>query len=141
MNLITFNPGKLKSQLKRHEGLRLNAYQDSEGVWTIGYGRNLQEMTITQAQADEWLKQDISSASNELNKAFPWVDNLSEKRRRVLVNMSFNLGMSKLIDFKKMWKALEKRDYHEASMEMLDSKWAVQVGSRASELAFMMIEG
>lgn len=138
---MNYNKGKLKSQLKRHEGTKLKAYQDSEGVWTIGTGRNLQAMTITQSLADEWLKEDINIAADELNKTFPWVGNLSEPRRRVLINMAFNLGIPRLAGFKLMWKALERRDYKDAAKEMLDSKWRDQVGQRAYELAIKMEEG
>ncbi len=138
---MNYNKGKLKAQLKRHEGTKLTAYQDSEGVWTIGAGRNLQAMVIAQTQADEWLKEDMETAMDDLNRVYPWVGNLSEKRRRVLINMTFNLGITKLSGFKKMWAALKKRDYYEASKEMLDSKWSEQVGKRAEELAVMMVEG
>lgn len=138
---MNYNKGKLKAQLSRHEGLILTSYQDSEGVYTIGYGRNLQTMTITQSQADEWLKDDIDTAADELNEAFPWVGNLSEVRRRVLINMTFNLGINGIKKFKKMWKALERRDYNEAALQMADSKWAEQVGRRASELMAMMVKG
>lgn len=138
---MNYDRKKLIAQLKRHEGLKLEAYQDSIGVWTVGYGRNLQELTITEVKANEWLSQDMENAADDLNRAAPFVGNLSENRRRVLINMSVNLGISKLMLFKKMWAALKKRDYHKASMEMIDSKWARQVGKRADELAEMMIEG
>lgn len=135
---MNYNISKLKSQLQRHEGLRLKPYKDSVGVLTVGYGRNLEEIEITEIQANEWLLDDVFSAEEELEAAYPWVNNLSEKRQRVLVNMSFNLGLTKLMKFKKMWAALEKGDMNDAAEEMLNSKWANQVGKRAEELAKMM---
>lgn len=138
---MNFNTGKLKSQLRRHEGLRLHTYLDSEGVPTIGYGKNLLALKITQATANQWLEQDIQSASEDLDRVYPFVSKLSEPRQRVLVNMAFNLGITRLMGFKRMWAALERRDYIAAAEEMLDSKWARQVGSRADELSKMMEMG
>lgn len=138
---MNYNSGKLKQQLKQHEGLRLKSYTDSVGVLTIGYGHNLEAMTITETQADNWLKEDIETAAEELEAAYPFVNVLTEKRQRVLINMSFNLGITRLSRFKKMWKALEKGDYYTSANEMEDSKWFKQVGTRAEELVTMMRVG
>ena len=67
--------------------------------------------------------------------------NLNENRRRVLMNMIFNLGLPKLLGFKKMLKAIENDDYDGAADEMLDSRWAKQVKGRAVELADIMRKG
>ncbi len=138
---MDINQKKLESQLKRHEGLRLNPYHDTVGVLTIGYGRNLEEITITGEQAEIWLKEDIEAATRDLVRAFPLVLELSEVRQRVLINMTFNMGINRLKGFKKMWRALEQKHYLTATKEMANSKWHSQVGKRAEELESMMIVG
>ena len=58
-----------------------------------------------------------------------------------MINMCFNLGLSRLLNFKNFLEAVESKDYVKAGVEMLDSKWATQVGPRATRLKNMMIEG
>lgn len=131
----------LIKQLKKHEGLSNKSYQDSEGVWTIGYGHNLQVLKISKKQAEVWLIEDIEKAANDLIKYESKVIMLNQVRKNVLINMTFNLGISGLINFKKMWKAIKKEDYKKAAKEMLDSKWANQVGYRSIELSNQMRNG
>jgi lysozyme len=131
----------LRDTLIRHEGLRLFPYKDSVGKLTIGVGRNLEDQGITEEEALYLLGNDILQAASDLGKAFPVVFALSQDRYEVLVNMAFNLGISRLSKFKRMWAAIEIGDFNKASEEMLTSKWAVQVGSRATELAEIMRYG
>ena len=69
-----------------------------------------------------------------------WTEH-NEVRQGVLINMMYNLGWPRLSKFKKMLAAFESKDYKLASIEMLDSKWAVQVGRRATELSDIMKAG
>ncbi|MCP3675844.1 MAG: glycoside hydrolase family protein, partial [Gammaproteobacteria bacterium] len=108
-------------------------YHDTVGVLTVGYGHNLEEATITAELAEAWLKDDIEAATRDLVSAFPIVLELSEVRQRVLINMTFNMGINRLKGYKKMWRALEQNDYFAAANEMEDSKWHRQVGKRAEE--------
>lgn len=131
----------LRDDLIRHEDIKLKPYRDSEGVLTIGVGRNLEDRGISREEALYLLDNDIRDHTDELRARFPVVDALTPARRDVLVNMAFNLGVPRLATFKRMWAAIEAGDYHRASMEMLDSKWARQVGKRAIELADTMRRG
>lgn len=135
------NIRRLKQVLIRHEGLRLKPYKDTVGKLTIGVGRNLDDNGITEEEALFMLHNDISKIVQELDREFPWWRELDNVRQEVLVNMAFNLGIPKLKTFKKFLKALENRDYKTAAKEMLDSKWAKQVGRRAEELAYAMEHG
>ena len=130
----------LTDDLMKHEGLRLKPYKDTEGVLTIGYGHNLEE-GISKDTARYILEEDIFNHALELKEAFPVIMELSTVRRDVLINMAFNLGVSRLRKFKKMWEALYIEKYSVAADEMLDSKWARQVGNRAVELADRMRSG
>ena len=131
----------LIEQLKRHEGFRSKPYLCTAGKLTIGYGRNLDDIGITKAEAEQLLTNDVRVATQELLRAYPFIDGLKPARFDCLVNKFFNLGISRLSKFNKMWAAIEEGSYRKASEEMLDSKWARQVGVRAEELAYQMLTG
>ena len=125
---------ELIDQLIRHEGIRLKPYKCPAGKLTIGIGRNIEDNGITEAEAIILLMNDIGRCQWEVDTAFPWSVKLDKPRYNVLVNMCFNMGISRLSSFRKMLAALKERDYNEASIEGLDSRWAKQVGKRAVEL-------
>lgn len=139
MNFI--NLDKLRNQLIQHEGLRLKPYQDIKGILTIGVGRNIEEVGITREEALYLLENDIGRVVREFDKALPWWRNLDEVRQRVLVDMGFNLGLSRLLGFKNMLAALQKNDFTEAAAEMESSKWFEQTKTRAERLTRMMEKG
>jgi lysozyme len=125
--------------LVKHEGLKLFPYKDTVNKVTIGIGRNLDDLGILEEEAYFLLKNDIERVKKEL------LDNLGDiyntlpiDKRNVLINMCFNLGVVRLLTFKKMLTALGEKDYGRVSEEMLNSKWATQVGRRAIELAEIM---
>ncbi len=130
----------LKSQLELHEGLRLKPYRDTVGKLTIGYGRNLDDVGISPEEAELMLDNDIDAALKQLRTVDEFND-LDDVRQTVMLNMCFNLGFYGLMSFSKMWRAIEREDYAEASKQMLNSLWARQVGSRADELAKIMRTG
>lgn len=138
MQLIPF---KTIEQIKTDEGFRSKPYQCTAGKTTIGYGRNIEDNGITESEAENLLLNDVKTAQIELLNAFDWFSKLNGARQGVLINMAFNLGLPRLKKFKKMLSALAENDYHEASKQMLDSRWAVQVGDRANRLAKQIIEG
>ena len=130
----------LRSQLERHEGLRLKVYQDTVGKATIGYGRNLDDVGITRVEADLLLASDIEKVERQLQTIDEYLA-LDPVRQTVIANMAFNLGFYGLMQFKRMWAAIGRGDYTEASKQMLSSKWARQVGTRAVELSEIMRAG
>lgn len=132
---------RLKTLLIQHEGLRLKPYTCTEGKLTIGVGRNLDDRGITRAEAHMLLENDIVECETEAARAFPWFANLSQPRKDVIISMVFNLGMTRLLGFKKMLEAMEQGNYYMAAVEMLNSKWAYQVKGRAIELARIMKDG
>ena len=131
----------LRDQLKRHEGYRQHPYEDSVGKLTVGYGRNLDDVGVSEVEADIMLKNDMDSAKATLTLYLPWTKRLSQARFDVLHNMAFNMGIGKLVGFVKMLSALRAGDFDKAADEMLDSLWAQQVGTRATELAAQMRNG
>lgn len=135
------NREQLIEELKRDEGVVLTLYQCSAGKNTIGVGRNLDDRGITDDESDYLLGNDIDICIEELTNTFPWFEDLSDTRQRVMVNMCFNLGLSRLMGFKKFLAAMEAGEWETAGVEMLDSKWAVQVGPRSTRLKDLVLEG
>ena len=131
---------KLIENLKRHEGLRLKPYLCSEGKITIGFGRNLEDMGISEKEAEMLLMSDIQRCYEELD-VFSWFHDLDQVRQEAMVNMLFNLGLPTFLEFKRTLKFMAEGAYSQAAEEMLDSKWVRQVGDRASELAYMVETG
>jgi len=129
----------LKDQLIRHEGLELTPYTDTVGVLTVGVGRNL-ERPISYELAMFMLDEDIATIKNDV-KQFDWFEGLNEARQSVILNMIFNLGITRFKKFKNTINAIKAKDYLTASQEMLNSKWSEQVGHRAIELAMTMESG
>jgi len=131
----------LIEELQRDEGVELKAYQDTVGIWTIGIGRNLQDVGVSMEEAEFLLSNDIDVAVNELQRTFDWFEGLSGAKQRVCINMCFNLGLTRLLGFKKFLAAMEAGEWETAGVEMLDSKWARQVGARSTRLKTLLVEG
>lgn len=127
--------------LKQDEGLRLSSYQDSRGVWTVGYGRNLQTMTITHDQAERWLVEDLNAAYHALDSRCPWAEQLDPGRHGVLLQMVFNLGIGGFLGFGKMLAALQRKDFTGAALEILNSQAAKQAPNRYARFAKVIREG
>lgn len=135
------DPDIVIEQLKRHEGFRSKPYKCTADKTTIGYGRNLEDVGISTAEAEYLLLNDLEQAIKDAKALFCNFAELSENRQAVLVNMAFNLGRSRLKTFSNMRAAVEHKDFCRAADEMLDSLWAKQVKGRATELAALMRDG
>lgn len=127
----------LVESVKAAEGFRATAYQDSVGVWTVGFGTNLQELSIDRPTAERWLNEALRRCETEAAR-FPWYATLNPPRQRVILEMLYNLGLTRFVGFLKMLAAIERKDYAQAAEQMMSSKWASQVGVRATKLAAIM---
>ena len=159
---MKYNADNFINKLIAHEGLRLQVYQDTLGIDTIGIGRNLEDRGITKEELD-WMdipnmdavyeygiteadamylaKNDVQIVEKELVRSHPCVEELDAVRQLVLVDMAFNMGVPRLSKFKKMWAAIHENKFDIAAKEMLDSRWANQVKSRSTKLAHAMHHG
>jgi lysozyme len=135
------NLTRLYAQLENDEGRRKKPYRCTAGKLSIGVGRNLEDRGLRDDEIDLMLKNDVAESIGECRRLFRMFDSLSAVRQEVLVNMMLNLGYSRLAGFKKMHAALEDGNWGEASRQMLDSKWASDVGRRADRLAEAMRTG
>lgn len=130
----------LESRIKNHEGLRLTPYKDSEGILTVGYGRNLEAVPFSQDEVDLMFKNDLRRARDGA-ESFVAYTQLNEIRKGVLIEMVFQMGVAGVSKFKKFLDAAYNRDWARAADEMLDSKWAKQTPERAKELAKLFLRG
>jgi lysozyme len=131
----------LISEIKRDEGVKTHPYKCSAGKLTIGVGRNIEDNGISEDEIEYLLNNDIRYCVGDLKSNFDFYNKLDGTRKRVLINMCFNLGITRLLKFKKFIRALEDGDYETASVEMMDSLWAKQVGPRAERLRDLMKYG
>lgn len=133
----------IKDLIIRHEGTVPYAYQDSLGYWTIGVGHLIDKRRggkLSSAIIEAILLEDI----DEVKRSLPaWIspDTLGDVRYAVLVDMGFNLGIVGLLSFTRTLDLIKQGKYAEASVAMGESKWAKQVGPRASRLRKMMETG
>ena len=124
------------ADIRRDEGLRLRPYRDTEGYLTVGYGTMID--TISEDEATLLLNHRLKIIWLELCAAKPTIEKYPVNIRRALCNMAYNLGVPRLLQFEKMWIALHAGELETAAAEALDSKWAQQVGDRATRVADMM---
>jgi len=161
-NKMKYRRENFIEKLIAHEGLKLQVYQDTLGIDTIGIGRNLEDRGITKEELDDLdipsidhvyeygiteadavylANNDVQIVEDELVRAHPCVDRLDSVRQLILMDMAFNMGVPRLCKFVKMWNAIHEEDYPTAAKEMLDSRWANQVKSRSTILANAMHNG
>ena len=132
---------QLKQELIEDEGLSLKPYKCTAGKLTIGVGRNFDDVGISNDEAMLLLDHDIQSVERDAMSNFAWYHSLNETRKRVVLNMIFNLGITRFKNFKNMISYLAVGRFDKASEEMLDSRWRHQVGNRALRLARRMANG
>lgn len=135
---------ELKEQIKHHEGFRDTIYKDSLGFATIGYGHLVlpndpyeEGKTYSKEELSDQFDEDFSKAKNQALDLIGIIP-LVHKAQCIIIEMVFQLGVGGVSKFKKMWEALSKGDYTEASFQMMDSRWAKQTPSRAESLSKAM---
>lgn len=159
---MKINRARLIQQLKIDEGVVPRVYKCPAGYDTVGVGRNLESIGLSQqeikylgmqtfeeiydkelsdADMEFLLSNDIDRVVDEIRNSFDWFERLDGVRKEIVVNMVFNLGLTRFRGFKNMIAALKAGDYMQASREMMDSRWYRQVGDRAVRLTLAMQEG
>ena len=153
---------RLADQLRLHEGYRSKVYYDTTGHATVGIGFNLDSVSapvhlkladapsreeiiagaeLTRDQIYSLLSYSIKSAINCASKIISNYDRLSDVRKRVVIDMAFNLGCRKFSMFKNTIKAIEEERWEDAARGMENSLWYKQVKSRGVRLVQMMRSG
>ncbi len=125
-------PESLLEKVLRHEGFREKVYYDSEGIATIGHGLTY----LTEEESEEIVRIRLENLRARLLSAHPIPFEVVD----VMAEMCFQLGWNGCHNFKRMWAALETKNYEQAANEMLDSKWHKQTKGRCEELASIIRE-
>lgn len=121
------------------EGLRLKPYKCTAGKLTIGYGHNLDDLGISQRVADLLLEEDAEIADTACYKIFgEQYENWSENRRLGWLNLAFNLGHGRLLQFRNTIRAARIEDWQEVEKGLRASLWFKQVGTRAERVIKMV---
>ena len=135
---------KLIEMLKVHEGVETYAYRCSENKITIGVGRNVDKaggLGLSADEVDYLLQNDIDRVISELESEYDWFSDLDDIRQDAMIDISFNLGQTRLRSFKKALLAMSEGDWDNAADQFMDSRWSEQVGIRAKNLTNMIRSG
>jgi len=134
---------KLVEMIKRHEGVKSKVYLCTAGFETIGVGRNISEsgLGLSPDEIDYLLHNDLERCHQELQDAYYWYGGLNKARRDAMVDMCFNLGITRLRGFVNALEAMSREQFDIAADEFMDSRWAKQVGNRAVEVTEMIRTG
>lgn len=135
------NIDKLKAELEREEGRRHKPYRCTEGRLTVGIGRNLDDVGLSDREIEFLLENDIQRVCDDLNKHIPWWNDLDDTRQHVLIQMCFQLGVKGLLGFKTTLARIQAGNYDGAAESMTQSLWASQTPARAQRMAEHMRSG
>lgn len=129
------------NQITLDEGFSKCSYTDSLGFRTIGFGHLVKKgenfnSCISIATAFSLLHKDYLIALRSVEKRYPWAEG---EAKLVLVNMSYQLGSTRLSRFEKTLRHLESNRWRKAAIEMIDSRWAIQTPKRAIRLAVRVL--
>ena len=137
---------RLKDSVKQHEGYRNKVYLDTLGKRTVGVGHLCVEdfweddKEYEESFLMEILEKDLQEAITNANALMDKHDcgDIDDQAKEIIIEMVFQLGMTGVSKFRKMWDALSEKNYIGASFEMLDSRWAKQTPNRAKDMAQIM---
>ena len=128
----------LLDQIKEHEGYRSKVYKCTQGYDTIGYGFAIKDLVLDEDVAEQILIKKLYDLQCKIQDKFKWFDDLPQEAQDVITNMCYQLGVTGFSKFKKTIKLLKAHKFKAASIEMLDSKWALQTPNRAEELSLIL---
>ena len=139
----------LREQLKIDEDVKYEIYKDHLGYPTFGIGHLITEddpehgepdgTEISEDRVNEIFESDVAKFVSEAKILFPDLDELPDVAQQVIVNMAFNMGRPRLSKFKNFIAGVNDRDWTRAAEEMMDSRWADQVGARATRLRNLIL--
>lgn len=148
---LTIDDATCIQRLVVNEGLKLHPYYCSAGHLTIGIGRNLESNPlsdeekayighsvkdgITEDEAFYLCRNDLKKVKSDLDRELPWWRDLNYDRQFVMIDLCFNLGIRKLLQFQKALNSIATGYYIRAGEQLMQSLYAKQVGKRAERNA------
>ena len=126
---------KLIDSIKQHEGYVKRVYKDSLGIDNIGYGFAIKDLELDQDLCDMIIDRKLKDLERIVNSKFNWYRYMPPEIKNVVIEMCYQLGVTGFSNFRKTITFLQNKQFHDASVEMLDSRWAEQTPVRAKELS------
>jgi lysozyme len=146
------------NMFKENEGYKTKVYKDTKGNRTIGIGFNLEDAgnrrflkkvgldlnellggrELTDSEVTKLYNHSLTQAFSDAQQFDPQFAKRPEPVKKAIVDMAFNLGLTKLNQFKDMKAALGQNDYRAAADEMVDSNWYKQVKTRGPRTVKLM---
>ena len=123
------------NSIKAHEGYEPMVYQCTEGNDTIGVGCKVDDLFLSEKVCDLILEEKLNDLIPRIERKLSWFRYAQDEVKLVIVNMSYQMGLSGVLKFKRALAAMEIKNWDLAATEMLDSLWARQTSRRANELA------
>ena len=143
----------LIKNIKYFEGYEPKTYKDSQGIPTVGYGINLNDpsnlefirkntpykidqvlkgkVNFSEKYADKFINNKLNNVYREAKNLHPNLDNYPAQIQNVIMDLDYNMGPTKLAQFKKFNNALQKGNYLNAAEELKNSNYYNQTGRRA----------
>jgi len=142
------NMEKLQEELENDEGVKYEIYNDHLGYPTFGIGHLILESDpehgsptgteVSEDRVKEAFEQDVLGVVSDCETLYPDFEELPEEAQRIIANMMFNMGRTRLSKFKGMKRGVDSEDWNAAADEMVDSSWYNQVTNRADRLVVRM---
>jgi lysozyme len=127
----------VKTLIEGHEGRKSKLYKCTAGKNTIGIGRNVDDVGLSDDEIDYLFENDLKRAQDAASK-YSWFAELSEVRQAAVLDLMFNIGASRFAGFRNFIQAMSQQQYTWAAAELVDSKWYSQVGRRGPRIASMI---
>ena len=131
---------RLIDSIKKNEGYISTVYKDSLGIDTIGYGFAIKDLELEEDLCHVILQRKLKRLEKEVSTRFGWLKKMPPSVKDIVLEMCYQMGVTGVSKFKKTIAYLEKSEWKNASIEMLDSRWAKQTPGRAKELSSRMAE-
>lgn len=130
---------KIRKMLQADEGIAYRPYRCTSGKLTIGIGRNLEDKNLSENVINLMLEEDVQEAEKGARQIFgEQFDTFSENRQLALINLVFNMGIKTFSTFINTIALMKAEKWVDASVALLDSRYAKQVKGRALRVAEML---
>ena len=141
-----FNFSRISNRIKKNEGYRCGAYKDQLGNLSIGYGHLItakEKNFFKQKSSKRFLLKifyvDLKKAISDFKKNYDY-NNLSDSIQEVIIEMIFQLGIKKVLKFKKFYYFIKNKQLYLASLEMIKSRWYQQTPRRVNRLIAILLK-